>query len=214
METTATPPPMPEESSKSVARRPRSPARPSSALVSSESATHAPASTPLTKLPWAIAVVAVIALVLVATGTMPMHWRRTNTWSAVFLTTGQVFFGHIARASSQELLLRDVYYLRVGTNLQPTSEQAAPLPDLSIVRLGSDIHAPVDAMRITRAHILFTQELREDSPVVRTIARGQETKKSDAPPAPSSVAVPVNDAPVAPPPAAPSPKPATPPAAR
>src|SRR3989338_8366332 len=148
--------------SKPVARRPRSVSRPPPKSVGSDAvacASHPP-------LPWVIAAVAVVAVIVMATGVFPTSGRRANAWSAVFLTTGQVFFGHVARQSEDALLLRDVYYIQVGTNLQA---DAAAQPDLSLVRLGSELHGPKDEMRINPAHVLFTQDLRDDAPVVQTI---------------------------------------------
>ncbi len=99
-------------------------------------------------------------------------------YQAVFLINGQVYFGRLASQGSQFPVLTDVYYLQVSQPLQPVEEGApAANPDISLVKLGGELHGPTDEMKINRDQILLIEDLKTDSNVVRAIA---EYKKSAA----------------------------------
>ena len=92
-------------------------------------------------------------------------------WQAVFLSNGQVYFGKVAHKSGDILTLREVYYLQVSEPIQPTPEGSQPQQNLSLVKLGNELHGPKDEMRINQDHILFTEDLKSDSRVVDAIVR-------------------------------------------
>jgi len=94
-------------------------------------------------------------------------------WQAVFLTNGQVYFGQVEKHNKVELVLNEIYYLQVTRPLQQTQEgeqQPNPQGELSLVKLGNELHGPTDAMTINRDHVLFVEDLKEDSNVVQAIA--------------------------------------------
>jgi len=89
-------------------------------------------------------------------------------WYAVFLTNGRTYFGHIAKQNSEEVVLRDVYYIQVQ-QLEPTEEGEQPQPQLTLVGITDELHAPESEMRINREHVLFIQKLQGSSQVVATL---------------------------------------------
>lgn len=91
-----------------------------------------------------------------------------SSFYAVFLTNGRTYFGHIAKQNSNILVLRDVYYLQVQ-QLEPTEEGVQPQPQLSLVNVSDELHAPESEMTINWAHVLFLQKLQKESQVVSTI---------------------------------------------
>lgn len=96
----------------------------------------------------------------------------SGDWQAVFLTNGQVYFGHIAGSpEGQYVTLKDIYYLQVQRALQPKPEDSAETPKIQLVKLGSELHAPKDEMRINRDQILFTEALKGDGKVVQSIEK-------------------------------------------
>jgi len=96
-------------------------------------------------------------------------------WYAVFLSNGQVYFGKIDKINKSDLVLSNIYYLQVVTKpLQqsqetPSVNQAQTQQELTLAKLGNELHGPVDIMTINRDHILLTEELKEDSKVVTAI---------------------------------------------
>ena len=89
-----------------------------------------------------------------------------DKWQAVFLTNGQVYFGHLEEENRAYIILKDAYYLRVAQQLQPPEQGS---PQINLVKLGDEIHGPEDVMHIPKSQISFWENLREDSQVVRII---------------------------------------------
>ena len=94
-----------------------------------------------------------------------------DSYQAVFLSNGQVYFGNIVKENRSEIHMNNVYYLQVQQQLREESNEnkGAAQPDLSLVKLGNELHAPKDAMFINRKHVLFVENLKDDSTVVKAI---------------------------------------------
>lgn len=101
---------------------------------------------------------------LVPTGGFPR--LPPSGWQAVFLTNGQVYFGHLENYNRRYLRLKDVYYLQAAQPLQQGRESAQ---SLNLVKLGSELHGPEDAMFVPKDKILFWENLKGDSQVVKGI---------------------------------------------
>jgi hypothetical protein len=93
----------------------------------------------------------------------------SNTYQAVFLNNGQVYFGHLSMQNSQFPELRSVYYLQVTQPPQPLKPGETPPTNINLVKLGGELHGPTDEMRIKKDSILFVEDLRADSRVVQAI---------------------------------------------
>jgi len=116
----------------------------------------------------------VVVLILIVAGIYWQFFRPApkDTYQAVFLTSGQVYFGKVAHQNRQFVILTDIYYLRASQALQPPKEgeeSAAEQPNLSLIKLGNELHGPVDEMKINRDQILFIEDLKADSKVVEAI---------------------------------------------
>ena len=93
-------------------------------------------------------------------------------YQAVFLTNGKVYFGKVANKTSQFVNLTDIYYLQVNRDLQSPSEsgeKAQNISDITLVKLGNELHGPQDEMQINRDQILFIENLKNDGKVVKAI---------------------------------------------
>lgn len=91
---------------------------------------------------------------------------------AVFLNGGQVYFGKISDLNSKYLTLNNIYYLRVNQQVQPEQQQqnAQPGPnDISLVKLGCELHGPEDSMVINREQVIFWENLKADGQVVKAV---------------------------------------------
>jgi hypothetical protein len=109
---------------------------------------------------------------LSARGLIKDSGDNISDYSAVFLTNGQVYFGKLY-SSSNSVDLRDIYYLQVNQqqNLQSGTKatDATTQPDISLVKLGNELHGPNDRMLINKDQVLFTESLKSDSKVVTAI---------------------------------------------
>ena len=98
---------------------------------------------------------------------------NSKSYYAVFLTNGQVYFGHIKSIDPTTIALVDIFYLQANTNIQ--SSNTTPPKDntnnvqVSLIKLGNEIHGPTDMMMINRASVLFWEELKNDGKVVQSI---------------------------------------------
>ena len=91
-----------------------------------------------------------------------------NGYQAVFLTNGQVYFGQVTKNSTSEVKLENIYYLKMddsATNANLNKDQS----DLQLIKLGKELHGPKDIMYINPDHILFIEDLTENSKVVQAI---------------------------------------------
>lgn len=141
------------------------------------------------KMPWIV--LGVVVLVLVVVGFLfrdklfkggkqdgQVQGVSVSAYQAVFLTNGQVYFGKITESDDNYVTVTDIYYLQVvqpplqgqvpAGQEQPAAGQAQP--QISLVKLGQELHGPVDEMHISRSQILFYEDLKSDSQVVKAIS--------------------------------------------
>lgn len=97
---------------------------------------------------------------------------KEKPWTSVFLANGQVYFGKLsALPLKSTVMLKDIYYLQVRQALQPAENPQEPAQQISLVKLGSELHGPEDEMFIPKNQILFWEKMKEDSQVVQAIER-------------------------------------------
>lgn len=145
------------------------------------------------RMPWVVLVIVVIIVL----GVLAFLFRgkfsqnanapKLSGYQAVFLTNGQVYFGKIADVRDTYVKLSDIYYLQVNQNLQSgqTGQSATQAqnaansssnqqPQLSLVKLGQELHGPADEMYINRSQILFYEDMKADGQVAQAIAQYQK----------------------------------------
>jgi len=87
-------------------------------------------------------------------------------FQAIFLDNGQVYFGEISKINSKQIVLKNIYYLqsdRSAKTAQPNNT------DIKLIKFGHELHAPKDEMLINQEHVLFIENLKQDSKVVKAI---------------------------------------------
>jgi hypothetical protein len=96
---------------------------------------------------------------------------------AVFLTNGQVYFGKVKDVTSQYVDLQDIYYLNSqqqpstsnnSTNNNQNNQQSTTF---SLVKLGCELHGPIDQMIINREQVSFWENLQEKGKVADAIKK-------------------------------------------
>lgn len=99
----------------------------------------------------------------------------SSKYQAVFLTNGQVYFGKLKIQNSGYMVLSNIYYLQTKTNDSTTGDiQAAAGEDdsnVELVKLGSEIHGPLDEMIINTDQVLFFENLKDDGKLTQTIIK-------------------------------------------
>lgn len=136
--------------------------------------------------------------------------EQLSGYQAVFLTNGQVYFGKLSDVSATYATLTDIYYLQVtqpplqGTPEagQTPAQQSQQQAQLSLVKLGNELHGPVDEMKINRDQILFFEDIKEDGRVMTAIREYQENPPAQTPatqaPANQTPATPATQTPATP----------------
>lgn len=107
---------------------------------------------------------------------------NTNGYQVIFLENKEEYFGKLT-VENRFYILRDVYYLKTGKAAQ-SKEDSQGVPQIQLVKLGNvEIHAPEDAMYIEREHVLYWENLKDTSDIVKTIKR-HKTQPQTPPVAP------------------------------
>lgn len=105
---------------------------------------------------------------------------KTNQYQAVFLNSsdGQVYFGKLTVLNRDYYKLTDIYYVRVQTVQPDKSTSSSSQQNISLAKLGSEIHGPEDVMFINRNSVMFWENLKEDGQVVKAIREYQKNPTS------------------------------------
>lgn len=120
---------------------------------------------------------------------------------AVFLNGGQVYFGKIQTVGEKSIRLADIYYLRVNQQVQPDANAPQAQNNISLVKLGCELHGPQDSMVINQEQVIFWENLKDDGQVAKAVTEykkqnpdgqkcetGQQTPADNATPAPTTPA--------------------------
>ncbi len=113
----------------------------------------------------------IILLALVVVTALWAVYGRTDLpeglaeWQAVFLSDGQVYFGHLEEQNRNFFRLTEVYYLKYGL------EDSAASQNLNLIKLGGEVHGPENMMYIPKTQVLFLENLRPSSGVVKAISK-------------------------------------------
>jgi hypothetical protein len=103
---------------------------------------------------------------------------KGKQFQAVFLTNGQVYFGKVSKVDSSYVKVTDIYYLQVQQTVQPKDAAAAANnQQVSLAKLGGELHGPEDVMYISRQQVLFWENLKTDGKVAKAIADYKATGK-------------------------------------
>jgi len=96
---------------------------------------------------------------------------KSKEYQAVFLTNGQVYFGKFSKVNSSYVELTDIFYLQVQQTVQPTTSSSSSdnNQQVSLAKLGGELHGPEDEMFISRSQVLFWENLKDTGKVVKAI---------------------------------------------
>ncbi|MFT4532268.1 MAG: hypothetical protein ACI9T8_000279 [Candidatus Saccharimonadales bacterium] len=94
-----------------------------------------------------------------------------NRYQAVFIDSqdGQVYFGKLGVYNETLYSLTDIFYVRVQNPIQPEGADQVAQPNISLAKLGSELHGPEDVMFISRDRVLYWENLKDDGQVVTAI---------------------------------------------
>jgi hypothetical protein len=146
---------------------------------------------PKSKKPYILAAVAaVVVIVLAIVGWMLLGKQSdsatgidSSKYQAVFFTNGQVYFGKLQSFNNEYMKLTDIFYVQAQQdansdkkNPQQTSS-GNNSDNLTLVKLGEEIHGPQDEMIISKDQVLFYENLKPDGKVSSTIKQYKDSHK-------------------------------------
>lgn len=95
---------------------------------------------------------------------------------AVFLNTGQVYFGKISTLNNKYFVVKDIYYLQTANS--GTGAAASSNTSVSLVKLGCELHEPYDQMVINASQVTFWENLQDNGQVAKAVATFQKQNPS------------------------------------
>lgn len=121
----------------------------------------------------ALLVAAVVWLIYSAAPTPERHYIDSTKMQAVFLNTGQVYFGDIQSLDKDYLVLTNVFYLQSSSSngSSSTSSSTANANDVSLIKLGCELHKPYDQMVINANEVTFWENIQDDGQVGKAVAK-------------------------------------------
>ncbi len=108
---------------------------------------------------------AILVLATLAANAL-LAWAKVpsrNGVYAVFLANGQAYFGNISQENDQRLVLKNIYYI------QKSADNSQAQNDVTLFKLGNELHGPEDMMEINKSQVTFIEKLKTDSKVVKAI---------------------------------------------
>lgn len=132
-------------------------------------AIHKVKESKLLSILWLVFVASIVVLILAIIFSFSAKSSESSLvnkdkYQAVFLDNGQAYFGKIKTLNNSYIDLRDIYYLYNGSNEEQNTAQ-----NLSLVKLGTELHCPEDRMVIYRDQVSFWENLNDDGKVVTAI---------------------------------------------
>ncbi|HEX4774250.1 MAG TPA: hypothetical protein VH234_01925 [Candidatus Saccharimonadales bacterium] len=97
----------------------------------------------------------------------------TGKLQAVFLNTGQVYFGNVKALNSKYFVLTNIYYLQTSSGSSSSSTTTAA-NNVSLVKLGCELHEPYDQMVINRSQVTFWENLQDGGQVATAVKKFQQ----------------------------------------
>jgi hypothetical protein len=118
-----------------------------------------------------VLLVAILALLFTTKQSNEASLIKTNQLQAVFLTNDQVYFGQIKDINSKYMVLDDIYYLQTSSN---SADNKTADGNVSLVKLGCELHKPFDTMVLNRGEVQFWENLQPDGQVAKAVKQFQE----------------------------------------
>ena len=112
----------------------------------------------------------------VAETVQPTATISTDSYYGVFLDNNEVYFGKLSNKESTFVTLEDSFYIRVTQTSQKGKDgKEVSVPNMDLVKVGTEFHKPKDKIEIQRSHIISIQELSPDSDVIKAINNYKST---------------------------------------
>lgn len=122
-----------------------------------------------------VLIIAVVAFISFSGNKNEDSYVDTSKLQAVFLNTGQVYFGNIKSLNNKYFVMTNIYYLQQtnsGSDKSASSSNAGS--NVTLVKLGCELHEPYDQMVINSSQVTFWENLQDGGQVAKAVASFQK----------------------------------------
>lgn len=116
----------------------------------------------------ALLVAAVVWFIYSSSPASQSKYVDSTKLQAVFLNTGQVYFGNVKSFNPDYLVLSNVYYLQSSSS--NGSNSSSSNQNVSLVKLGCELHKPYDQMVVNTKEVTFWENLQADGQVAKAVS--------------------------------------------
>lgn len=118
-----------------------------------------------------ILLIALVALISFSNGKNEDSYVDSSKLQAVFLNTGQVYFGNIKSLNNKYFVLTNIYYLQQTNSSSSSSTSSSTAGNnVTLVKLGCELHEPYDQMVINSSQVTFWENLQDGGQVAKAVA--------------------------------------------
>lgn len=99
------------------------------------------------------------------------NYIKGDSYQAVTLSDGMIYYGKISDLDSSYMTLTDVYYLQPTQVVEgeQDAEVAGDTKPIQLVKLGEEKHCPSDNLYINRDQVIHWENIRPEGEVVKAI---------------------------------------------
>ena len=94
--------------------------------------------------------------------------KYRDSYQAVFLNNGQVYFGNVTEITNKYIILKDPYSIKLQQT-QADEEGSATQSEVKLLSIEDEFYKPVGYMLIEKSGILFIEELQDSSQIINII---------------------------------------------
>ena len=119
-----------------------------------------------------LVVVAFITVSLWQDGTfrnISQSFRFKNSYQAVFLNNGQLYFGKITEITNEYIIMEKPHFLQLAQESEDLEVQEVQ-PEMKLISIKDEFHKPKDFVLIEKSAVIFIEELRDVSQIADAIA--------------------------------------------
>lgn len=94
--------------------------------------------------------------------------RFKNSYQAVFLNNGQLYFGKITEITNAYIIMDRPHFLQLAQEPIDQEEQEVQ-PEMKLISIKDEFHKPKDFILIEKSSVIFIEELRSVSQIADAI---------------------------------------------
>lgn len=122
-----------------------------------------------------VLIIAVVAFISFSGNKNEDSYVDTSKLQAVFLNTGQVYFGNIKSLNNKYFVMTNIYYLQQTNNgADKSASSSSTGSNVTLVKLGCELHEPYDQMVINSSQVTFWENLQDGGQVAKAVASFQK----------------------------------------